>query len=325
MTPFERAIRERTRTEGALSVEAYMEACNAYYYATRDPLGTGGDFTTAPEISQMFGELVGAALADVWARAGRPGNVRYVELGPGRGTLASDALRVMRSAGLTPPVHFVETSETLRAAQTAAVPHAVHHDSIGDLPGDGPLLVVANEFLDALPIRQMVDGIERKVVLNGGQLAFDRDGEVVEDSPARDEAVRALSEGLVALGGAALVIDYGHGRSASGDTLQAVRGHRFSPVLADPGEQDLTSHVDFQRVAEVAREAGAFTKGPAEQGPWLERLGIIARARALANAAPARAAEIEAARARLCRPNEMGSLFKLLAIRSPEWPSVAGL
>jgi SAM-dependent MidA family methyltransferase len=290
VTPFERAIRERIRTAGALSVEAYMEACNSYYYATRDPLGTGGDFTTAPEISQMFGELVGAALADVWVRAGRPANVRYVELGPGRGTLASDALRVMRSARLTPPVHFVETSETLRAAQLAAVPGAAHHDSIGELPGDGPILLVANEFLDALPIRQFVRGVERRVVLSGGQLAFDRDGDIFEDSPARDEAVRSLSEGLVALGGVALVIDYGHERSASGDTLQAVRGHRFAPVLADPGEQDLTSHVDFQRVGEVAREAGAFTDGPAEQGPWLERLGIIARARALANAAPPRAA-----------------------------------
>jgi len=325
MTPFERAVRERIRTEGAISVEAYMEACNAYYYATRDPLGAGGDFTTAPEISQMFGELIGAALADVWQRAGRPAGSRYVELGPGRGTLASDALRVMRSAGLAPPVHFVETSETLRAAQLAAVPGAIHHDAIGDLPGDGPLLVVANEFLDALPIRQMVGGIERKVVLKGGQLAFDRDGEIVEDSPARDEAVRSLSEGLVTLGGVALLVDYGHVVTAPGDTLQAMRGHRFTPVLADPGEQDLTSHVDFQRVGEMAREAGAFTDGPAEQGSWLERLGIMARARALANAAPARAAEIEAARARLCRPDQMGSLFKLLAIRSPEWPSPAGL
>lgn len=302
-----------------------MEACNAYYYATRDPLGAAGDFTTAPEISQMFGELVGAALADVWARAGRPSTVRYVELGPGRGTLASDALRVMRSAGLSPPAHFIETSETLRAAQLAAVPGARHHDSISDLPADGPCLVVANEFLDALPIRQFVGGLERKVVLTGGHLAFDRDGEVIEDSPARDEAVRALSEGLVALGGVAIIIDYGHERSGPGDTLQAVREHRYAPVLASPGEQDLTSHVDFQRVSEVAREAGAFVDGPAEQGAWLERLGIMARARALANAAPDRAEEIEAARARLCRPDQMGSLFKTLAIRSPEWPSVAGL
>lgn len=302
-----------------------MAACNDYYYATRDPLGSGGDFTTAPEISQMFGELVGAALTDVWRRAGMPSNARYAELGPGRGTLAADALRVMRSAGLSPPVHLVETSPTLRQAQVEAVPGAVHHDEIGDLPGDGPLLLVANEFLDALPIRQHVEGVERHVEAIGDGLAFDRDGEVIETSPARDEAVLALSEGIVALGGVALIIDYGHIRTAPSDTLQAVKDHRFAPVLHQPGEQDLTSHVDFQRVAEVARDAGAFVAGPQEQGVWLERLGIQARARALANASPARAAEIEEARARLCRPDRMGSLFKVLAIHSPEWPGPAGL
>ena len=325
MTAFERALLDRLRREGPITVEAYMSACNDYYYATRDPLGAAGDFTTSPEISQMFGELIGAALTDVWRRAGSPANVHYAELGPGRGTLAADALRVMRSAGLSPPVHLVETSPTLRQAQLAAVPQAVHHDSIGDLPGDGPLLLVANEFLDALPIRQHVAGVERHVEAIGDGLAFDRNGEVVETSPARDEAVRALAEGIVALGGVALIIDYGHSRSAPGDTFQAVKGHAFAPVLQTPGEQDLTSHVDFQRVAEVARQAGAFVAGPAEQGPWLERLGIQARARVLANAAPERAAEIEAARARLCRPDAMGSLFKVLAIHSPEWPRPAGL
>jgi SAM-dependent MidA family methyltransferase len=302
-----------------------MEACNTYYYATRDPLGSAGDFTTAPEISQMFGELVGAALTDVWRRAGSPADVRYVELGPGRGTLARDALRVMRSAGLVPPVHLVETSPTLRAAQHALLGPVTHHDSIGDLPGDGPLLVVANEFLDALPVRQHVAGVERHVEWVGNGLAFDRDGEVVETSPARDEAVRALAEGLVPLGGVALVIDYGHTQGAPGDTLQAVRKHRFAPLLDSPGESDLTAHVDFQRVSSVAREAGAFVAGPVEQGPWLERLGVQARARALSNAAPSRVEEIEAARARLCRPDQMGSLFKVLAIHSPEWPKPAGL
>jgi SAM-dependent MidA family methyltransferase len=321
----ERALLERLRQGGPITVEAYMAACNDYYYATRDPLGSAGDFTTAPEISQMFGELIGAALSDVWRRAGSPAIVRYVELGPGRGTLAADALRVMRSAGLDPEVNLVETSPTLRHAQLEAVPGAVHHDRIGDLPGDAPLLLVANEFLDALPIRQHVDGVERHVEAIGDGLAFDRDGEVVETSPVRDEAVRAIAEGIVALGGAALIIDYGHAHSAPGDTLQAVKDHAFAPVLHHPGEQDLTSHVDFQRVGEVAREAGAFTAGPVEQGPWLERLGIQARARALANAAPHRATEIDAARARLCRPDQMGSLFKLLAIHSPEWPKPAGL
>ena len=325
MTPLERALRERIREEGSITVETFMEACNAYYYATRNPLGSAGDFTTAPEISQMFGELVGAALADCWARAGRPEGARYVELGPGRGTLACDALRVMRSAGLEPSVHFVETSPVLREAQAAVVPHASCHGSIDDLPGRGPLLVVANEFLDALPIRQHVAGVERGIAVGAGRLAFDRDGAIVETSPARDQAVRSLSELLTRRGGAAVIIDYGHERTATGDTLQAVKGHRFAAVLDRPGEQDLTSHVDFHRVAEVAREAGASVAGPVEQGPWLERLGIIARARMLANAAPGRAVEIEEARARLCRPDRMGSLFKVLAIHSPEWPTPAGL
>ena len=301
-----------------------MEACNSYYYATRDPLGAAGDFTTAPEVSQMFGELIGAALADAWAREGRP-EARYVELGPGRGTLASDALRVMRSAGLRPPVHLVETSPVLRQAQAAQVGDATWHDRTDELPIEGALLVVANEFLDALPIRQHVNGAERHVVATAGGLAFDRDGETVESSPARDAAVQALAERLVRQGGGALIVDYGHERTAPGDTLQAVKGHRFAAVLDKPGEQDLTSHVDFQRVAEVAREAGAAVAGPVEQGPWLERLGIMARARMLANAAPERAAKIEAARARLCRPDQMGSLFKVLAIHAPEWPSPAGL
>jgi len=302
-----------------------MEACNSYYYATRDPLGTAGDFTTAPEISQMFGELVGAALADCWARAGRPDNARYVELGPGRGTLAADALRVMRAAGLQPSVHLVETSPVLREAQARLVPDATWHDGIDDLPDDGPLLVAANEFFDALPIRQFVAGAERRVVVAAGGLAFDRDGEIVETSPGRDEAMTALAARLAKQGGAALIIDYGHERSAPGDTLQAVHKHRFAHVLESPGEQDLTSHVDFETLGTAAAKAGASVAGPVEQGPWLERLGIMARAVRLAAAAPNRAQEIEDARARLCRPDAMGALFKILAVHSPQWPTPAGL
>jgi SAM-dependent MidA family methyltransferase len=324
MTPLERALRERIRTEGPITLEAYMEACNSYYYATRDPLGAAGDFTTAPEISQMFGEIVGAALADCWARAGRPDRVAYVELGPGRGTLAADALRVMRAAGLEPPVHFVETSPILRDAQAKQVPGASWHDSIDALP-DAPLLVVANEFFDALPIRQFVDGRERRVMAAAGGLAFDRDGEIVETSPAREEAAAALAAKLATQGGVALIIDYGHERSAPGDTLQAVRRHRFAHVLESPGEQDMTSHVDFEALGKAVREASATVSTVIEQGPWLERLGIIARAAALAARAPERAQEIEAARARLCRPDAMGSLFKVMAIHAPNWPAPAGL
>src|SRR4051812_11907863 len=204
-----------------------MESCNAHYYATRDPFGVDGDFTTAPEISQMFGEMIGAALADCWTRAGAPGDAIYVELGPGRGTLAADALRVMRQAGFGGEVHFVETSPVLREAQQRAVPEADLHESIGDLPAK-PMLLVANEFLDALPIRQHVNGVERRVTIAAGGLAFDCDGEIVELSPAREQAVQAVAERLVSNGGVALFIDYGHERSGRGDTLQAMRNHRFA-------------------------------------------------------------------------------------------------
>lgn len=324
MTPLERALRKRIRTEGPITLEAYMEACNAHYYATRDPFGARGDFTTAPEISQMFGELIGAALADCWKRAGAPLGAIYVELGPGRGTLASDALRVMRGSGFEGDVHFVETSPILRDLQQAAVPGAHWHESIGDLP-NRPLLLVANEFLDALPIRQHVGGVERKVDVGAGGLAFDRDGEIIETSPARDMAVTRIAERLAGQGGTALIVDYGHEVSALGDTLQAVRGHGFAPVLADPGEQDLTAHVDFEALSRAAREAGAMVTSIVAQGEWLKRLGIEGRAEALARTNPHRAREIRAAAIRLTAPDRMGELFKVIALYSPQWPRPAGL
>jgi SAM-dependent MidA family methyltransferase len=323
VTPLERALRDRIGADGPLSVEAFMEACNAYYYATRDPLGARGDFTTAPEISQMFGELVGAALADSWKRAGAPAGAIYTELGPGRGTLASDALRVMRAAGFEGEVHLVETSPILHDLQAKALPNAYWHDGIDGLP-DRPLLLVANEFLDALPIRQHVDGIERKVLVAAGGLAFDRDGEIVESSPARDEAVAAIAHRVVGGGGTALIIDYGHERSAPGDTLQAVRGHAFAAVLTNPGEQDLTSHVDFEAVSNAAKGAGAEVTALISQGEWLKRLGIEARAESLARPNPERAGEVRAASVRLTAADQMGTLFKALAIHSPEWPAPAG-
>jgi len=323
VTPLERALRERIAAEGPISVEAFMHACNAYYYATRDPLGAGGDFTTAPEISQMFGELIGAALADCWKRAGAPADAVYAELGPGRGTLAADALRMLRAAGFSGEVHLVETSPVLRELQKQALPDAHWHESIGQLPAK-PLILVANEFLDALPVRQHVAGIERCVLVAAGGLAFDRDGEIVETSPARDEAVAAIATCLAAKGGAAIFIDYGHGRSAPGDTLQAVRGHAFAPVLANPGEQDLTSHVDFEALADSARDAGAAVTPVIAQGEWLLRLGIEARAQSLSRANPERAADIQSALDRLTASEQMGSLFKVIAVHSPDWPAPAG-
>jgi NADH dehydrogenase [ubiquinone] 1 alpha subcomplex assembly factor 7 len=323
VTPLERALRERIAAEGPISVEAFMQACNEYYYATRDPLGARGDFTTAPEVSQMFGEMIGGALADCWKRVGSPTDVIYVELGPGRGTLASDALRVMRTADFAGEVHFVETSPMLREMQKASEPHAHWHKSIDDLPAK-PLLLVANEFLDALPICQHVGAAERRITVAAGGLAFDRDGEVVETSPARDEAVGSIATCLAAKGGVALFIDYGHERSARGDTLQAVRGHRFSPMLAYPGEQDLTSHVDFEALVNAARDAGASVTSLVSQGEWLIRLGIEARAQALSRANPDRAGEVQSALERLTGREQMGQLFKVIALHAPDWPAPAG-
>jgi len=323
MTPIERALRERIKAEGPITVEAYMDACNAFYYATRDPLGQRGDFTTAPEISQMFGELVGVALYDCWQRAGAPPDAAYAELGPGRGTLAADALRVLRAREFAGDVHLVETSPVLRDLQRGFAPDGHWHDSIDQLP-DQPLLLVANEFLDALPVRQFVGGIERRIVVAAGGFAFDRDGEVTELSPAREQAVRTIAKQLVAHGGCALVIDYGHELSAPGDTFQAMRGHCFSPVLDHPGEQDLTSHVDFQIVAEAARDEGAEVTPLVGQGEWLKRVGIAARAAKLTGANPDRAARIESAVTRLTAPDQMGALFKVMAMHAPDWPAPAG-
>ncbi len=325
MTPLGRALAERIKAEGPLSVEAYMEACNAYYYATRDPLGAGGDFTTAPEIHQMFGELVGAALADVWARAGKPGDAVYAELGPGRGTLAADALRVLRRTGFAGDVHLVETSPALREAQSKLLPEAVFHDSIESLPA-APLLMAANEFFDALPVRQFVGDYERRVEWIGGSFAFDRDGDIRETSPAREELASAIAKLLDARGGVAIIIDYGHDQpGAIGDTLQAVSSHAFALPLDRPGEQDLTTHVDFAALAKAARGGGAVPGRVVSQGTWLEILGIGARAMALAAKNPQDTEAIAAARRRLCDEGEMGRLFKVMAIHSASWPEVAGL
>ena len=310
------------RDGGPISVEHYMALCNAHYYATRDPLGAAGDFTTAPEISQMFGEIVGAALADCWLRSGAPADAAYVELGPGRGTLAADALKVLRQAGFAGGVHFVETSPRLRAEQAKRVPDARWHEAVENLP-PVPILLVANEFFDALPVRQWVGDDERRVTIDGDRLAFTAQGPIREDSPVREVAVRSIARQLGKHGGVALIVDYGHARSADGDTLQAVRGHQFADVLADPGEQDLTAHVDFEALAETAAADATVTR-VANQGEWLERLGVAARAAALAKAHPERAEEIAAERKRLCDAGAMGQLFKVMAMHAPRWPAPAG-
>jgi SAM-dependent MidA family methyltransferase len=271
----------------------------------------------------MFGEVVGAALADVWKRAGAPADAIYAELGPGRGTLAADALRVLRGAGFAGAVHFVETSPVLQEAQAKAVPGATWHENVVDLPA-APLLMVANEFFDALPIKQLIEGKERCVTVANDGLTFDQDGKIEELSPAREAAVAAIATCVAHCGGLAILIDYGHARTSSGDTLQAVRGHEYASVLADPGEQDLTSHVDFEALADTAAEADALVTEVLGQGEWLIRLGVEARAQGLSRANPDRASDLQSALERLTSREQMGELFKVMAIYSDTWPVPAG-
>ena len=272
----------------------------------------------------MFGEVLGAALADVWDRAGRPSDALYAELGPGRGTLAADALRVLERTGFAGGAAFVETSAMLRAAQAGRVAGASFHDAIEELPPQ-PLLLVANEFFDALPVRQWVGDEERRVDHDGSRFVLTGKGAVHETSPARDAAVAALARHLAAHGGVALVIDYGYSAGERGDTLQAVAGHGFADPFDAPGERDLSAHVDFAAVAAIAREAGIVVSRCVSQGTWLETLGLGARAAALAALNPERTEVIGAARRRLCDEDEMGRLFKVIALLHPDWPEVAGV
>lgn len=332
-------------TSGPISVAQYMAEANAHYYASRDPLGVEGDFTTAPEISQMFGELIGLWLADLWMRAGRPATAHYVELGPGRGTLAEDALRAMRSAGLQPPAELVETSPALRQAQAERVPAARWHDDPATLPGNVPLLIVANEFFDALPVHQWIateqGWRERTVTLEGdrflpaaGQPRPDvavperlrdaRPGSVLETSPASVAVIRELARRIAVQGGAALIIDYGHERTGLGDTLQAVARHAYADPWEAPGTRDLTAHVDFEALEDAAHAEGVRVLGPRDQGDWLKTMGINLRAASLTKAVPEQGADIAAARDRLTLPDQMGTLFKVMALVSRDWPEPEG-
>ncbi|MGQ0675903.1 MAG: class I SAM-dependent methyltransferase [Rhodospirillales bacterium] len=348
----QRLIR-RIAAEGPISVAEYMALClsdprEGYYTRDEpgcDPFGSKGDFITAPEISQMFGELLGLWCADAWKRLlGAPDPVNLVELGPGRGTLMADALRAARGVPgfeKAARIHLVEIGPSLKRKQRMALAgmDAVWHDRFDAVP-DGPFLLLANEFFDALPIRQFAvtpQGIaERLVGLNraGDGLGFALTpgpsswarllppaltnapmGSVVELSPASLVLVQSISRRIAAQGGAALIVDYGPARSGPGDTLQAARRHGKAGVLDEPGLADLTAHVDFQSLAGAAEEAGARAQGPVAQGELLQRLGIAERARRLKENADSRQrADIEAALRRLIAPEEMGTLFKALAL-----------
>ncbi|MDG2002913.1 MAG: SAM-dependent methyltransferase [Novosphingobium sp.] len=338
---FERLI----ATHGPITLTHYMGESNTRYYGDRDPLGEGGDFITAPEISQMFGELIGLWLADIWIRAGREEPIHFVELGPGRGTLARDALRAAKRYGLEPKVHFVESSTALKDIQLATVPQAQWHHDLSTVSLYGPLLIVANEFLDALPIRQLVmteaGWRERLVGCRDSQfipLAGDKPmdaavpeamreaqvGTILETCPGAAATAYEIAGRLVDQGGAALLIDYGHDEAHTGSTLQAVRSHRRVDPFAMPGEADLTAHVDFSALVPIAESRGCRWLGTVNQGRWLRELGIETRAESLSAFAPEHAKAIQAAKDRLIGEGQMGALFKVMGLAAPHWPEGVG-
>jgi SAM-dependent MidA family methyltransferase len=351
MTALADLLLRRIRLSGPLTIADYMADCLLHpdhgYYTTRPPFGPEGDFITGPEISQMFGELLGLCLAQAWQDQGAPAAFALAELGPGRGTLMADVLRATRHV---PGFHaaarvvLIEASPALRARQQATLtPHPVQWaDSIDALPG-APLFLLANEFFDALPIRQFqrhTDGWQERLVgeRDGGlafglscatrmaalehRLADTVPGDIVETCAPAQAIVADIAQRIDRFGGAALLIDYGDWHSR-GDTLQALRRHAFADPLADPGEADLTAHVDFEALAQAA--APCTATGPVPQGVLLERLGITARAQALARrmTGAALTAHIGAHR-RLTHPEEMGKLFKALALHPRRAPPPPG-
>jgi SAM-dependent MidA family methyltransferase len=348
-SPLESEIRRLITAAGPMPVADYMRLCLTHpqygYYIARDPFGADGDFITAPEVSQMFGELIGVWMAAVWRQMGAPDNVRIVELGPGRGTLLADALRATKVVGGFHDaivLHLIEISPRLQEMQQQRLQifdlQTAWHTTLTDVPG-GPCIIIANEFIDALPVHQAVkqaDGWHERIVEigAGGNLAFGVAREPLRLFEATlPPAVRQAPEGAIfewrpdaialELGqrartdGAALIIDYGHAKSGLGDTLQALAGHAFVDPLAAPGEADLTAHVDFEAVAQRAELIGAKCHGPLPQRELLGNLGINQRAARLkAQASEKEAADIELALARLTAagPAGMGELFKGLAI-----------
>lgn len=350
MTPLGQILAARIAATGPITVADYMAECLLHpkhgYYTTRAPFGREGDFITAPEISQMFGEILGLALAQAWLDQGAPANAVLAEIGPGRGTLMADVLRVFAKipGGTALSPHLIEASPALRAEQARRVPGAVWHDTVADLP-ECPLLLVANEFFDALPIRQFARvpegwaermvGLQDSALILGlatpgprpelaARLTDTNPGDIVETCAPALPVMTEIARRIARHGGAALIVDYGGWRSL-GDTLQAVRNHASDPVLAHPGTADLTAHVDFEPLAAAACEAEASASELIPQGVFLERLGITARAQALARGLAGAALDDHvAAHRRLTHPEEMGTLFKVLGVSPPAAPPIAG-
>ena len=337
MTPLERIVREEIEATGPMSVAAFMNFALHHpehgYYATRRPIGAEGDFTTAPEVSQMFGELVGVWVAAVAATLDRP--PALVEIGPGRGTLMADMARVLRGANIAMPLHLVETSPSLREQQQetlAGLDCRWHEDIAAAFDAyDGPVIVVANELLDALPINQFVrrDATwhERVVALVGDHLAFaaspgeateapPADATFIEVAPMRETLVATIASRIAERGGATLFVDYGSLTGGSGDTLQALRRHQRVHPLTHIGEADLTTHVDFAALDRAARAAGCETASTT-QGAFLLSLGLLERAGRLGHAHPERQERLQGEVERLAGPEAMGDLFKVLALWHP--------
>ena len=357
MTPLEELVRERIGRGGPIAVDALVETAQFHpehgYYATRDPLGTAGDFTTAPEISQVFGELIGAWAAAVWEQMGRPEGVVLAEAGPGRGTLMADAciaLGYVSDILSHAEIHLVERSPAMRRLQERALSHHSPrwHDRLADLP-EAPLILIANEYLDCFPPRQLVrtpgGWAERRVGLEAGRLALMpgtpaaecadlvpahlRDspvGTIFEAHAALERAMSPLARRLARHGGAALFVDYGHDQPAVGETLQAVRRHRPVDPLADLGECDISAHVDFSAVARGLAEHGNVVHGPVTQRQFLRCLLIEARTDRLAGRLSRRSERhsIRAATARLIDPAGMGTLFKAIAATASGMPQPPG-
>jgi NADH dehydrogenase [ubiquinone] 1 alpha subcomplex assembly factor 7 len=358
-SPLENEIRRLIGIAGPMPVATYMRLCLTHpqygYYINRDPFGTGGDFVTAPEISQMFGELIGVWLASVWEQLGSPENMRLIELGPGRGTMLLDALRAAKTVqGFQRAIvlHLVEISPALQKVQErrlAPLGLPIHwHGSLGDVPV-GPCLIVANEFIDALPVHQAVkqaDGWHERVIEIAADGAFvigtARDPlphfeatlpRGLRLSPAgsiyewRADGIAMEIGRRVREGGAALIVDYGHAWYGLGETLQAVSGHTYSDPLRSPGQVDLTAHVDFEALAQCAESMGARIHGPIAQRDWLRRLGVDQRATALKAHAPyGKTVEIDQALSRLTAGGAkgMGELCKAFAMTDPKLKSVPG-
>jgi len=347
-TPLELQLIETIRADGPVSVEQYMTIClgdaKHGYYMGKDPFGRGGDFITAPEVSQMFGEAIGVWLATAWQMMGSPKKVNLVELGPGRGTLMADMLRavkVLEDFAAAIEVHLVDMSPALRKQQGETLKglpiNVSWHQRFEQVPA-GPTMVVANEFFDALAMRQIEradDGWHERMVEvdENGNLALGlakdtvakadvpvwasdaKVGEIAETSPQRLAVAEQIGARLAKHNGAALIVDYGHALSFVGDTFQAVRRHKFVDVLHRPGQTDLTSHVDFEALAQGFRAGGAVVHGPRTQQSFLVAMGLREREKTLRKNAGARERIMVSRQAeRLVSEKQMGHLFKVIAV-----------